>query len=114
MVLKHEVKGRFTYFQHQTVNRRQKGPGVDSGLCLYQIMKRPERLALRLDLYPVGTKRPVLGNERTYSDFQVGISISQLQGEGVNMGSRISPYKSRGITGLQSKPGSTWVCSSPA
>lgn len=72
MVLKHEVKGRFTYFQHQTVNRRQKGPGVDSGLCLYKIMKRPERLALRLGLYSVGTKRPVLGNERTYSDFSSG------------------------------------------
>lgn len=69
----------------------------------------------RLGLYPLDTKKAVLGNERTYSDFQVGISTSQLQGEGVNVGNRISPDKSRGITGLQSKrPGSTWVCSSPA
>ena len=50
---------------------------LTSGLC--QIMKSPERPAMKFGLYPAGTKEPVLGNEGLIQIFKWELSLHSFR-----------------------------------
>lgn len=65
-------------------------------------MKSAERLAMKLGLHPVGTRDPVSGSEGLIQIFRWELSLQQLRGGGVSVGSWASSYKLKD-DGLRSK-----------